>query len=133
MTDRPNRDRHLARGRAETLAAGRLLVLVRFQRDPAAPILSYGISTYADMLDPSATDERRLAACYRYVDPVQEAKIIERHRALEQNRSFSKPLDPYGVELKTTIKGALLDVVSGHLANAVTSFMLADVPLTVRQ
>ena len=40
-------------------------------------------------------------------------------------------LDPYNVELRTTLRGALLDVLSGHLANAVVNFMLADVPLKV--
>lgn len=125
------RHRYLARGRAETLAAGRLLRLLRFQVNPSAPIFGPGISTYDDLLDPASTDERRLATCYRYVDAVQEARIIERHRAAEQERG-SAPLDPYKVELRTTLRGALLEVISGHLANAVTSFMLADVPLKVR-
>ena len=123
-------DRYLARGRAETLAAGRLLRLLRFQVNPGAPMFSPGISTYADMLDPASTDERRLATCYRYVDAVQEAKIIERHRAAEQERGCAM-LDPYNVELRTTLRGALLDVLSGYLANAVVNFMLADVPLKV--
>jgi hypothetical protein len=125
------RHRYLARGRAETLAAGRLLRLLRFQVNPSAPAFAPGISTYADMLDPASTDERRLAACYRYVDAVQEAQVVERHRAAEQERG-SAMLDPYNVELRTTLRGALLEVISGHLANAVMSFMLADVPLQVR-
>lgn len=123
---------YLARGRAETLAAGRLLVLLKFQNHPAAPTLSPAISTYSDMLAPSSTDERRLAACNGYITGVQEALIIERHHFAAAERR-DRSLDPYGEELKTTIRGALLDVAAGHLARAVQCYLLAQVPLISRR
>lgn len=80
------------------------------------------------MRAPNASDERRLATSYSYVEAVREAQIIERHLALDQQRC-SMRLDPHRVELRTTLRGALLDVVSSHLSRAVQCFLLADIPL----
>lgn len=119
--------RHLAHARAHTLAAARLLRLLKFQSSPTAPIFMPGISTYSDMLDPNAPDERRLAACHRYVAPVQRAAALEQLSIPAERPSEFR--DTYGLELRTTPRGYLLELCSAHLGTAVVTFMAAGVDL----
>ncbi|WP_299362717.1 hypothetical protein [uncultured Paracoccus sp.] len=128
MSDHLDRKgRHLAHARAHALDAARLLRLLAFQSHPRAPVFMPGISTYADMLDPDAPDERRLAACHRYLEPVQRAATREQLSIHAERPSEFR--NPYGLELQTTQRGYLLELCHRHLGKAVLAFLAAGVDL----
>ncbi|WP_299365569.1 hypothetical protein [uncultured Paracoccus sp.] len=127
MSDHDRKKRHLAHARADTVEAARLLRLLGFQTHPRAPVFMPGISTYADMLDPDAPDERRLAACHRYLEPVQRAAELEQLSIPPEPPSEFR--NPYGLELRTTQRGYLLELCHSHLGKAVVAFLAADVAL----
>lgn len=119
MENRIESDR-IVRARRDTLEAGRILRLLRFQAHPDAPVLAPGISTYANMMDPNGDDASRLKACRRYMQPVREQILAERLR-IPRLRS-SEFEDPYGVELQTTQRGLLLIICDAYLLAAVREF-----------
>lgn len=120
-------ERSLAHARAHALEAARLLRLLAFQTHPRAPVFMPGISTYREMFDPDAPDERRLAACHRYIDPVQRAAALEQLSIPAEPPSELR--DPYGLEVRTTRRGYLLELCSGHLGTAVVAFLSSGVEL----
>ena len=115
----------LDRARALTGRSAQHLVLLGFQTGPGKPIFGSALSTYHEMFDPQSSDERRLGACRRYLEPVK------RHADLEELQSelhrLPGRLDPYGRELSTTLRSALLRVVLADLADAVHCFEAAGV------
>ena len=117
----------LIRARALTILCAQHLCLIGFRSGSDKPILGPAISTYHDMLDPDASDERRLAACRRYQGP------IARHAELEElqgDLSSPRPpdwADPYRLASHTTLRGALLRYIEADLAEAVLNFKAAGV------
>jgi hypothetical protein len=97
---------------------------MRFQMRPGAPVFSEGLSTYADMLDPASSDERREAACRRLLTAVERQATIEAWKTEDRYVQERLP-DRYGVEWKTTLHGAALETVAELLSNAIQEFEAA--------
>ena len=114
------------RARALTLRAAQWLALIRFQVRAGAPTFTPDVSTYHDMFDPAAADERRLAACRRMHEVLRRQAELERWAA-EGIRAQSHPRDPYGREWMTTPRGAILETIAGRLSEAVETFEAAGV------
>ncbi|WP_299821417.1 hypothetical protein [uncultured Jannaschia sp.] len=116
----------LARGRARSVEAARWLRLIRYQNHASAPVFSAAISTYADMLDPASTDARRLAACRSMLAGVLRQAAQER-LAGEAVHAQDRPVDPYGLEWRITLQGAVLEAIARLLRDAVAAFEAAQV------
>ena len=114
------------RARALSLRAAQWLALIRFQVRAGAPTFTPDISTYHDMFNSAAPDERRLAACRRMHEAMRRQAELERWAA-EGIRAQSHPRDPYGREWMTTPRGAVLETIAGTLSEAVETFEAAGV------
>lgn len=123
----------LVRARALTVRSAQLLTLLGFSIGPGRPILGPAISTYHDMLAPDTTDERRFAACRRYLEPVGCYAELEELRDEPVGRHM---VDPYRLALRTTLRGALLQIIATDHADIDVDHvhdilqMLQTVPLT---
>ena len=116
----------LVRARARTVEAARWLRLVRYQHHAAAPVFSAAISTYADMLDPVSTDPRRLGACRSMLAGL--LRQTEQERLLgEAAHVRDRPVDPYGLDWRITLRGAVLETIVGTLEDAITAYEAAGV------
>lgn len=96
-----------------------------FLNRPGAPILSPAVTTYADMLDPASTDERRRRACAGLLPHVRRQADLERWRG-EEERARGPAVNPYGREWVTTERGAALETVAEFLEAAVAVVDAAD-------
>jgi hypothetical protein len=65
-------------------SAAAWLSRIRYRVHGQAPVFSPAISTYHEMVDPSAPPEKRLAACRRMLEAVQRHIVVEQIRADEQ-------------------------------------------------
>ena len=110
----------LIRARVLTVRCAQHLALLGFSLGPGRPILGPAISTYHDMLAPDTTDERRLAACRRYQEPVGRYAELEELRDEPIGRHM---IDPYKLALRTTLRGALFRIIAADLAEAVPTMI----------
>ncbi|MDO5704918.1 MAG: hypothetical protein Q4G49_07570 [Paracoccus sp. (in: a-proteobacteria)] len=118
-------DTELARARADTLQAGRILSLLRLQISRNGAMFSPIYPVYAAMLDPHAGDERRHAACIAMLEPVRKHAIVEEMGVrVENSREYH---NPYRVEYTTTMRGALLEICAAFLADAIAGFEKAGI------
>jgi hypothetical protein len=115
-------DRGINEARARALEAARWLRLIGFRAHAAAPAFGPRTATYHDMLNPDA-DPGRLASACRCMRP-----LVERQLAIEQieaNRIWSRRDaldDPYRLERRATLRGAVLADVLRLLAAAVAAY-----------
>lgn len=121
-----HREALLEEARNLTRFSGQWLRLLGFQPHPAAPTFSPSLSVYHDMLDPGATDGARFAACTALKSPVMQQVRAEQSRG-EAKFVQTRPVDPYGLELRTTCDGAALEVIAGLLSKAVNLFDAAGI------
>ena len=117
-------DNHLQAGAADDLRlAGQWLAVLRFQANVAAPTFSPLLSTYHDMLDPSADDGRRLGAAKAMLTHVRRQIQVENLRG-EELHAQKRPPDPYGLVWQTTERGAALFMIERLLSNAIEPLSL---------
>ena len=116
-----DRSSTLAQARCLTLYAGQWLDLIDFRAHAGAGVFSPSMSTYHDMLDPSATDTARLAACR-----AMRHQVLRRAEAesLDGEADYSRlrPVDPYGLRWRTTRDGASLETIACLLSAAIGIF-----------
>jgi len=117
-TDMPST---LAQARSLTRYAGQWLDLIDFRVHAEAVVFSPSMSTYDDMLDPSATDAARLAACRAMRHHVLRRADVERLDG-EANHARLRPVDPYGLRWRTTPDGATLETIACLLSAAIEIF-----------
>ena len=98
-------------------SAAAWLSRIRYRVHGGAPVFSPAISTYHEMADPAAAPEKRLAACRRMLEAVQRHIVVELIQADEQPEPFRD--DPYGIELGTTERGAILEMIAVMLEVAI--------------
>lgn len=115
----------LAEARERTLRAARWLRLLSFQTRPGAPFFLPGVSTYHDMFDPVASDEKRHTACKAMLPSVARQVDIERWKC-EEARAVIPESDPYGLEWCTTHRGAALETLADLLREAIGLYEAAD-------
>jgi len=111
----------LAQARSLTLHVGQWLDLINFRAHAGAVIFSPSMSTYHDMLDPSATDSARLAACRAMRQQVLRRAEAERLDG-EATHARIRPVDPYGLRWRTTPDGASLETIACLLSAAIEIF-----------
>lgn len=116
-----DRSAKLAQARSVTLYAGQWLDLINFRAHADAVVFSPSMSTYDDMLDPSATDSARLAAYRAMRHQVLRLADVER---LEGEATYARlrPVDPYGLRWRTTSHGATLETIACLLSAAIEIF-----------
>ena len=116
-----DRSATLAQARCLTLYAGQWLDLIDLRAHAGAGVFSPSMSTYHDMLDPSATDTARLAACR-----AMRHQVLRRAEAesLDGEADYSRlrPVDPYGLRWRTTRDGASLETIACLLSAAIGIF-----------
>lgn len=83
------------------------------------------ISTYHDLADPAAPQDRRLAACQKMLEPIRRHVIVEQVRAADSPKPFHT--DPHGVEFRTTERGAILELIAAILEAAIDAFEQSDI------
>ncbi|MHA7849519.1 hypothetical protein [Roseovarius sp.] len=111
----------LAQARDLTRHAAQWLDLINFRAHAAAVPFSPSMSTYHDMLDPTATDAARLSACrgmHQQVCRCIEVECLEG----EANHARVRPVDPYGLRWRTTHHGATLETIAHLLSAAIEAF-----------
>ena len=111
----------LAQARDLTRRAAQWLDLIDFRAHAAAETFSPSMSTYHDMLDPTATDAARLSACrgmHQQVCRRVEVECLEG----EATHARVRPVDPYGLRWRTTRDGATLEIVARLLSAAIKIF-----------
>jgi hypothetical protein len=113
----------LAQARSLTLYAGQWLDLIDFRAHAGAVVFSPSMSTYHDMLDPSATDAARLEACRAMRHQVRRRADVERLDG-EATHARLRPVDPYGLRWRTTPDGATLETIACLLSAAIGIFEL---------
>ena len=116
-----DRSSTLAQARCLTLYAGQWLDLIDFRAHAGAGVFSPSMSTYHDMLDPSATDTARLAACRAMRHQVLRRADVERLDG-EATHARLRPVDPYGLRWRTTRDGATLETIACLLSAAIEIF-----------
>lgn len=105
--------------------AARWLVLARYQSRPDAPVFSAGISTYADMLDPASTDQRRCAAAASVLCSIDHVVSHD----IWQYRKMAARKARVGLEhneWQTTLRGAALETVRDMLSKALRLYGSQD-------
>ena len=110
----------MARAQDDIRLSAQWLALLHFRADPSAPIFSPCISTYHDMLDPSADGVRRLEAAEAMLKHVRRQAVLEGLKG-EEAYATARPTDPYGRVWKTTERGAALHMIEMLLSSAVAT------------
>lgn len=113
--------------RSLAVQAARWLVLIRFQFRPGAPVFSAGISTYGEMLNPSGADDKCNAACAHLLPAVERQAVIEGWKGAEE-RLMRRAEDPFGLEWRTTERGAILETAAELLRAALSRYQDAGFP-----
>ena len=111
----------LAQARDLARRAAQWLDLIDFRAHAAAVPFSPSMSAYHDMLDPTATDSARLAACRSIYQQVCRRVEVERLEG-EATLARVRPVDPYGLRWRTTRDGATLEIVARLLSAAIKIF-----------
>lgn len=89
-----------------------------------APIFGPRIPTYHDLADPAAPAERRLAAAQRMLAAIERHIIVEQVKFADTPEPFAE--DPHGIELRTTERGAALELIAALLQAAVEALEQGD-------
>ncbi len=97
------------------------LNLLRFTAYPGAPTFSPNLCHYHAMLDPAATDADRLASCRAMRKCVIRRMQVEELEG-KSRRTQNRPVDPYGLQWRTTPDGAALWMIAHLLSHAITAF-----------
>lgn len=116
----------LTAAREKTRLAARWLHVLHFKPSPGGPSVSPSLQAYHDILDPEATDVRRLAACKALAPAVLRAIVVEREKGKVVHAN-ERAADPYGAHWRTTERGAALEMIGKLLAGAIESFDAAGV------
>lgn len=119
-------DHHLRAAAGDDLRlAGQWLAVFHFQANAAAPTFSPLLSTYHDLLDPSADDGRRLGAAKAMLTHVRRQIQVENLRG-EELHAQKRPPDPYGLVWRTTERGAALFMIERLLSEAIAALEGAE-------
>lgn len=111
----------LQRARDLTRHAAQWLQLLRFRSRPGVTPFSASMCHYHAMLDPSASDLDRLAACRAMEPAVQRRRLAEEFVA-EADQARQTLLDPYHLHWETTRDGAALWAIANLLREAIDAF-----------
>ena len=101
----------LAQAHDLTRSAVQWLDLIAFRAHAAAEPFSPSISKYHDMLDPTATDAVRLAACRGMHQQVCRRVEVERLEG-EATYARQRTIDPHGLRWRITCYGATLETIA---------------------
>jgi len=104
-----------------TRQAAQWLHLFSFAAYSGAPVFSPSVCHYHSMLDPTASDVDRLAACRAMQKCVLRRLQVEELKG-ETSRTQHRPVDPYGLHLRTTHEGAVFWMIAHLLSHAIQAF-----------
>ncbi|SFQ12423.1 hypothetical protein [Tranquillimonas alkanivorans] len=117
---------HLERARALTVEAAKWIIVFQFSIRPGGNTLDVNVTTYHEMLDPSAPDALRLAACRRMHEAAKFQAQMEAWEAKRATRTTHRR-DPYGLEWCTTQRGAVLEHLAELLEAAIFGYEASGV------
>lgn len=117
---------HLKRARALTVEAARWIVLFQFTIRPGGITLDVNVTTYHELFDPAAPDEVRLIACRCMHEAAKFQAQIEAWNA-SRSAGMTPRRDPYGLEWRTTRRGAVLEHLAELLETAIAEYKAGGV------
>ena len=104
-----------------TRQAAQWLHLFSFAAYLGAPVFSQSVCHYHSMLNPDASDSDRLAACRAMQKSVLRRLQVEELKG-EARLLQDRPIDPYGLQLRTTHDGAVFKMIAHLLSHAIQAF-----------